>query len=559
MEVGELFAINSNKKKVLIVFALTILVVGAFSKIVYAAGGEEVYQSNFYGTFWALLPPIIAIALALITKEVYLSLFLGIITGGLLYANFNPWVAINSVTEMYISKVGDAWNAGILIFLAVLGMMVALMNKAGGSSAYGTWASKRIKTKRGGLLSTFILGVVIFVDDYFNCLTVGSVMRPVTDKQKISRAKLSYIIDATAAPVCILAPISSWAAAVTSSATGDVDGFSLFLQSIPFNLYALLTLIMVVAISVMNFDYGPMRKYEKMAMEGDIYGGTGDEYSDTSEDDANTKGKVIDLVLPVLFLIAISIFCMVYTGGIFEGKSFIEAFADSDASMGLALGSLITLIFVFILYVPRKVMTFREFADCLPAGCRQMVPAILILSCAWALGGFCGEMLGAGDFVGTLVQNSSFGSSIMPAIFFVVAVGLAFATGTSWGTFAILIPIAQAVFPGEITTILVISISAILAGAVCGDHASPISDTTIMSSAGAQVNHIIHVSTQIPYAMLVAVISFLGFILAGWLQVWWIVLIICAVVLLVALFLLKKFQKPLADMKPAMGEEVASN
>ena len=540
---------SKNKKTVLIVFFLAMLIIGAFTTLVYADGGEDAFQSNFYGTFWALLPPIIAIALALITKEVYLSLFLGIVTGGLLYANFNPWMAINSVTSMYISKVGDAWNAGILIFLAVLGMMVALMNKAGGSSAYGSWASKRIKSKRGGLLSTFALGVVIFVDDYFNCLTVGNVMRPVTDKQQISRAKLSYIIDATAAPICIIAPISSWAAAVTSSATGDVDGFSLFLQSIPFNLYALLTLIMVVAISVMNFDYGPMRKYELMAMQGDIYGGTGDEYSDSTNEDANSKGKVIDLILPVLFLIAISIFCMVYTGGIFEGKDFISAFADSDASMGLALGSLITLIFVFLLYVPRGVMTFREFADCLPAGIRQMVPAILILSCAWALGGFCGEMLGAGDFVGTLVQNSSFGSSIMPALFFIVALGLAFATGTSWGTFAILIPIAQAVFPGEITTILVISISAILAGAVCGDHASPISDTTIMSSAGAQVNHIIHVSTQIPYAMLVAGISFLGYILAGWVQVWWIVLLICAVVLLVVLTVIKKVQKPLPETK----------
>jgi Na+/H+ antiporter NhaC len=479
------------------------------------------HVSQMYATFWALVPPIVAIVLALITKEVYISLFMGIVCGALFYANFNPLLTTTSIVDMFTTKLGDGWNVGILIFLAVLGMLVAMMNKAGGSAAYGAWMAKRIKTKVGAQLATFGLGVLIFVDDYFNCLTVGSVMMPVTDKHRISRAKLAYLIDATAAPVCIIAPISSWAAAVTSSVPegSNIDGFAVFLRSIPYNLYALLTLGMILIISLLKLDFGPMKKHEKLAAEkGDLFGGGVNEYLKGLEGKPVGKGKVLDLVLPVLLLIVLCITGMVYTGGFFEGVSFIDAFAESDASVGLALGSIVTLVLVFFLYVPRKVLTFRQFADSLPEGFRLMVPAILILAFAWTLSGFCGEgYLGAGDFVGGLVQDNAAASAFIPAILFAVALGLSFATGTSWGTFGILIPIILPMFP-ELNEIAVITISASLAGAVCGDHCSPISDTTIMSSTGAQCNHLNHVATQMPYALLVAGVCFLGYILAGFVQ-----------------------------------------
>jgi Na+/H+ antiporter NhaC len=540
---------GKKSKKILMIGALVLLLVSALTVTVFASGEEAASPSNMYATFWSLIPPVIAIVLALITKEVYSSLFIGILAGGLFYANFNPANTIVAVTEVLTEKIADGWNAGILIFLVALGIMVSLMNKAGGSAAYGKWASQGIKTKRGALFSTFFLGIFIFIDDYFNCLTVGSVMKPVTDKQKISRAKLAYIIDATAAPVCIIAPISSWAAAVTSSATGDIDGFGMFLASIPYNLYAFLTIAMIIIISALNFDYGPMKRHERMAEEGDLFGGTGNEYAVT-ETPEGSKGKVIDLILPVVVLIASCIVGMIYTGGFFDGESFKDAFANSDASVGLALGSIVAILFTFVLYIPRRILSFKDFASCLPDGFRQMVPAILILSMAWTISGLCNDRLGAGEFVGSMVTGSATASSLLPAILFLIALGLAFATGTSWGTFGILIPIAMAIFP-EMSEILIISISAVLAGAVCGDHISPISDTTIMASSGAQSNHIAHVSTQIPYALVVAGISFLGFILAGFVRNP-VVPMAFGIVLLVAVLLVIRYvtqrSDPLSDM-----------
>ena len=466
---------------------------------------------NFVGTFWALVPPIIAIALALITKEVYLSLFIGVLSGALLFANFSFMGTVETVFTVMMEKLGDSWNVGILIFLVFLGIIVALMTKAGGSAAYGKWAGGKIKTRKGAMLSTFGLGALIFVDDYFNCLTVGSVMRPVTDKHQISRAKLAYIIDATAAPICIIAPISSWAAAVTGYTSGD--GFSLFLQTIPYNLYAWLTIVMVIFMACTNFDYGSMKQHEDAAAKGDLFNGDNDYAAETIEN-ISDKGTVLDLILPVLVLIVSCILCMIYTGGFFEGVPFMESFANCNASMGLVLGSFFGLVFTFLLYIPRRIISFREFADCIPQGFRMMVSAILILTLAWSLGGLCRDYLDAGSFVSAALSGSAVSEAIFPAVLFLIALGLAFATGTTWGTFGILIPIVTAVFP-ESAPILVISISAVLAGAVCGDHISPISDTTIMASAGAQCNHVAHVSTQIPYALTVAGCCFVGYIVAG--------------------------------------------
>lgn len=515
------------------------------------AFGEEGYQSNMYATFWSLVPPVVAIVLALITKEVYISLFVGIMTGALFYANFNPVLTLTSITGMITSRVADSWNVGILIFLVILGILVVLMNKAGGSAAYGRWAGKRIKTKKGAMLSTFGLGALIFVDDYFNCLTVGNVMMPVTDKQKISRAKLAYLIDATAAPICIIAPISSWAAAVTSSTAGtEIDGFNMFLRTIPYNLYALLTILMVVVMAITGFDFGPMKQHELLAEKGDLFGGGTSEYGE--ENQVVGKGGIIDLVLPVLVLIACCVAGMVYTGGFFEGVPFIQAFADCDASAGLSLGSLVALLFTFVLYIPRKVLTFRQFADSLYEGFRQMVPAILILTFAWTLSGFCKDGLGAGDFVGGLVEGHAAASAFLPAVLFLVALGLAFATGTSWGTFGILIPIALAIFP-QMSEILVITIAACLAGAVCGDHISPISDTTIMASTGARCNHIAHVSTQVPYAMVVAAVSFVGYIIAGFVQNVFVVLAITVVMLLATLWGIRTYVEKKQPQKVAAG------
>lgn len=540
---------SKRTKKILLLGMIVILAVVAMTMPVFAAEGDAEYQSNMYGTFWSLVPPLVAIALALITKEVYSSLFIGIATGAMLYANFNPVRALTALVDMLVSQIGDGWNVGILMFLIILGAMVSLMNKAGGSAAYGHWASERIKTKRGAMLSTFGLGVLIFVDDYFNCLTVGNVMMPVTDKYKISRAKLAYIIDATAAPVCIIAPISSWAAAVTSSVEGDaIDGFAVFLRAIPYNLYAFLTMAMIIMISLMNFDFGKMKKHELIAEQGNLFGGGRNEYVGENESKPNPRGRAFDLIIPVAALIICCIIGMVYTGGFFDGVSFIDAFADCDASVGLALGSIVALLLTFVLYVPRKVLSFKDFAGGLPDGFRQMIPAILILSFAWTLSGFCKESLGAGDFVGGLVANNAAASAFLPALMFLVALGLAFATGTSWGTFGILIPIALAIFP-EMSEILIITISACLAGAVCGDHISPISDTTIMSSTGAQCNHIDHVSTQIPYAMVAASVSFVGYIFAGLIQNALITMVISIALLVVVLLAIKNY----SDKKPVIA------
>ena len=497
-----------------------------------------------YGTFQALLPPIIAIALALITKEVYSSLFIGILSGALLYSNFNPWGMVTNSFDVMVSKLADSWNVGILIFLVVLGMMVSLVNKAGGSAAYGRWASEHIKTRVGALISTAVLGMLIFIDDYFNCLTVGSVMRPVTDKHGISRAKLSFIIDATAAPVCIIAPISSWAAAVSSVAP-EGQGLQLFISSIPYNFYALMTLAMVIMMSLMKVDFGPMRLHEENAMKGDIYTTAARPYADASNEAGNPKGTVLDLLLPIIALIVSCVLTMVYTGGFFDATSgsymnFVDAFSGSDASMGLVLGSFIALIVTFIFYIPRKVITIKQFTEAFSEGFKQMVPAILILTFAWTLSGVTNN-LGAKVFVAEFVRiNAGFLANFLPAIVFLIAVGLAFATGTSWGTFGVLLPIVCSVFPsGEL---MIIAVSACLAGAVCGDHCSPISDTTIMASTGGQCDHINHVNTQLPYAMLSAGVSFVGFVLAGLIQSWIIVLPICLVIMFAILLTIKTKQ-----------------
>ncbi len=479
----------------------------------------EEYVSPFHSTALALLPPISAIALALITKEVYSSLFLGIICGALLYSNFNLELMYNTMLfadgKGLIYKLADSWNVGILVFLVLLGVMVSAMNKAGGSAAFGEWASKRIHTRAGAQVATMALGVLIFVDDYFNCLTVGSVMRPVTDSHKVSRAKLAYLIDATAAPICIIAPISSWAAAVTSSVPSDsgINGFQTFLRTIPYNYYALLTLFMIIYISVRKFDYGPMLTHELNAIRGDLYTTADRPYADHDADRVEHKGKVIDLVLPVLVLIALCIIGMVYTGGFFSGVDFVTAFANADASMGLVMGGLLALLFTFFFYMIRDVLEFREFMDCIPEGFKAMVAPILILSLAWTLSGMT-NLLGADVFVAGLVENSAHGlANLLPAMIFLISLGLAFATGTSWGTFGILIPIVIGVFPsGEM---MIISIAACLAGSVCGDHCSPISDTTIMASAGAQCSHVNHVATQLPYALTAAAASFVAYLIAG--------------------------------------------
>ena len=466
---------------------------------------------NFIGTGWALLPAVVAIVLALKTKEVYISLFIGIFIGALLFNDFHLFKAILSVFEVMMERLSSTWNIGILIFLVFLGITVALMTRAGGSQAYGNWATRTIKNQKMALLSSFGLGVLIFVDDYFNCLTVGSVMRDICDRFKISRAKLAYIIDATAAPICIIAPISSWAAAVTGYTTGD--GFTLFLQTIPFNLYALLTIAMVLCVIFFDINIGKMKEHEQAARQGDVFNGKCD-YGKAQEMEVSDKGKVYDLVLPVIFLIVSCILCMVYTGGFFDGVPFVTAFSQCDASLGLVIGSFLTLIFMFLLYMPRKVITYNDFTQCIPQGFKMMVPAMTILTLAWTLGSFVSVQLEAGVFVQEMLNTYNIPLFILPPVLFLVATGLAFSTGTSWGTFAILIPIVTDIFASG-SSMLVISIASILAGAVCGDHVSPISDTTIMASAGAQCNHVYHVSTQLPYAMVVAISCFAGYIVAG--------------------------------------------
>nr|WP_325180887.1 Na+/H+ antiporter NhaC family protein [uncultured Oscillibacter sp.] len=470
--------------------------------------------SRFYNSFWSLLPPIIAIALALITKEVYSSLFLGILVGGLLYSNFAFEATILHVfNDGIVASVTDSYNMGILIFLIILGSMVCLMNKAGGSAAFGRWAKDHIKSRVGAQLASVLLGVLIFIDDYFNCLTVGSVMRPITDKHSISRAKLAYIIDATAAPVCIIAPISSWAAAVAGFAE-DGQGFNLFLRAIPYNYYALLTIVMMVGMIVMKTEFGPMAKYEKNAIEkGDLFSGS-NPYAGAEDDSPEDKGTVLDLVLPVVVLIICCVIGMIYSGGFFDGEGFITAFSNSDASVGLMLGSAFALVFTLVYYLIRRSMSFKEMMGCIPEGFKAMVPAIMILTFAWSLKNMT-DSLGAKFFVRDFVRSSAGGLQvILPLIVFAIGCLLAFATGTSWGTFGILIPIVQNVFSMD-NPMAIVCISACMAGAVCGDHCSPISDTTIMASAGAQCDHVNHVSTQLPYAITCAVVSGITYLIAG--------------------------------------------
>ncbi|MCI9390512.1 MAG: Na+/H+ antiporter NhaC family protein [Lachnospiraceae bacterium] len=520
----------------LLASALTML----FPVIAYAAEEEAAKPtSHFYMTFWSLLPPIIAIGLALITKEVYSSLFIGIVIGGLLYSNFNFEGTLTHVfNEGIVSVLSDAYNVGILVFLVILGIMVILMNKAGGSAAFGRWATSHIKSRAGAQLATIALGILIFIDDYFNCLTVGSVMRPVSDKSEISRAKLAYVIDATAAPVCIIAPVSSWAAAVASYVE-DGNGLYLFIRTIPFNFYALLTIIMMIFLALTGMDYGPMATHEKNAREkGDIFSGMED-YAAAAAESSNPNGKVLDLVLPIILLIVSCVVGMIYSGGFFEGTGFVEAFSNSDASIGLMLGSAVALVLTMIYYLIRRNIKFTEIMDSIPEGFKSMVPAILILTFAWSLKAMT-DSLGAKEFVAALVESSA-GSfqAFLPAIVFLIGVFLAFATGTSWGTFGILIPITLAVFPLG-NPIGVICVSACMAGAVCGDHCSPISDTTIMASAGAQCDHVTHVSTQLPYAITAAAVSFVSYIIAGFVPNAVIVLPIAVVLMIGTLLVIRK-------------------
>ena len=507
-----------NKRKMGYVFLMSLLILCCSSTTVFAADTSAEYVPQLYATIWSLVPPVVAIVLALITKEVYSSLFVGILIGGAFWSGFKPEATILHVfQDGIVGVLTDSYNMGILVFLVILGVMVCMMNKAGGSAAFGRWAKEHIKTRAGAQLATIALGVLIFIDDYFNCLTVGSVMRPVTDSHNVSRAKLAYLIDATAAPICIIAPISSWAAAVTGFVKGE-DGFSIFIRAIPYNYYAILTIIMMVTLVLAKEDYGPMKAHEKNAIEGDLFT-TGDRpFENTSENAIYNKGKVIDLVFPILSLIVCCVIGMIYSGGFFSGTGFVEAFSGSDASVGLMLGSFFAMVITIVFYAVRKVLRFSDSMACIPEGFKAMVPAILILTFAWTLKAMT-DSLGAAPFVASVMNSAAGGlMNLLPAIIFLVGCFLAFATGTSWGTFGILIPIVVAVFQGTNETMMIISISACMAGAVCGDHCSPISDTTIMASAGAQCNHVNHVSTQLPYAMTVAAVSCITYVIAGILQ-----------------------------------------
>ena len=505
---------------VLILAAITgLLMTTAFAE------GEAEYVSSFFAQPLSLLPPVLAIALALITKEVYTSLFLGCLVGGFLYANFNPVVAVTSVYDMIASKVGD--NMGIVVFLVSLGFIVVLMNRSGGSKAYGDWAKKVIKTRRGALLATMILAIVLGVDDYFNNLTTGNVMRPVTDGHQISRAKLAYMIDSTAAPVCIMMPISSWAAAVSGVAEQvGVSGLQLFISAIPWNYYAVLTIFTLIILAVFDIDFGPMKVHEDNAKRGDLYTTPERPYADADDESKNsTNGKVIDLIIPVIVLIVSCVSGLLYTGGFFTPDSgtymnVMDAFANCTAATGLMYGSFIVVIFCFIYFlVIRRSMNFVQVTDCIAEGFKIMVPAILILTFAWTISGVTNDLLGANVFVETAMASSAESlANFLPAVIFVVACGLGFATGTSWGTFGILIPIVVSVFGADAGTILTVGLGACLGGAVMGDHCSPISDTTILASTGAQCYHINHVNTQIPYALTVAAVAFVNHILAGLIQ-----------------------------------------
>ena len=517
---------------------------------VLAADAEETYQPALYATIWALLPPLVAIILALITKEVYSSLFVGIVVGALLYSGFKFEGTVTQIFEGGIIKVlSDSYNVGILIFLVILGSVVCMMNKAGGSAAFGRWASQKIHTRVGAELAAIILGILIFIDDYFNCLTVGSVMRPVTDRHHVSRAKFAYLIDATAAPVCIIAPISSWAAAVSGFVEGQ-DGLAIFVRTIPYNFYAILTIVMMVGMVLMKTEFGAMKTHEINALNGDIYTTAARPYENATDDEApNPRGKVIDLVVPIVVLVICCVISMIYTGGFFSGTDFVTAFSQSDASTGLAMGSAFGLVFAIIFYMVRRVINFRDCMACIPDGFKAMVPAIMILTFAWTLKAMT-DSLGAAVFVEEAMRSVAGGIEvILPAIIFLVGCGLAFATGTSWGTFGILIPIVVAVFEKSSPEMMIISMSACMAGAVCGDHCSPISDTTIMASAGAQCDHVTHVSTQLPYAIVAAAVSFVTYIVAGFVKTAWIALPVGIVLMLVVLFGIK-MMNPMPIEKP---------
>ena len=538
---------NHFSKRTVWVLAIMALLIAACPMLVFAEGKE--YTPDMYATFWSLVPPVVAIVLALITKEVYSSLFIGIVIGGLFYSGFSFEGTFNHVlNDGIISVLSDSYDVGILVFLVILGVMVSLMNRTGGSAAFGRWAQDHIKTRTGAQFATVLLGVLIFIDDYFNCLTVGSVMRPITDKHNISRAKLSYLIDATAAPVCIIAPISSWAAAVTGFVPGE-DGFSLFMRAIPYNFYAILTITMMVVITAGKIDYGPMRKHEDNAiLNNDIFTTEDRPYAEAVENLTDGKGKVIDLVFPIITLIILCAAGMLYSGGFIRENGFIAAFSNSDASVGLSLGSLFALVITLIFYMVRRVMSLSECMECIPDGFKAMVPAILILTFAWTLKAMT-DSLGAADYVaGIMSSGAESFMNFLPAIIFVIGCFLAFATGTSWGTFGVLIPIVVAVFAGSDETMMIISISACMAGAVCGDHCSPISDTTIMASAGAQCNHINHVNTQLPYAVTVAAVSFVSYILAGFMKSV-IVLPIAIVLMIIVLMVIRKMTGKEADCR----------
>ena len=517
---------------------------------VLAADAEETYQPALYATIWALLPPLVAIILALITKEVYSSLFVGIVVGALLYSGFKFEGTVTQIFVGGIIKVlSDSYNVGILIFLVILGSVVCMMNKAGGSAAFGRWASKKIHTRVGAELAAIILGILIFIDDYFNCLTVGSVMRPVTDRHHVSRAKFAYLIDATAAPVCIIAPISSWAAAVSGFVEGQ-DGLAIFVRTIPYNFYAILTIVMMVGMVLMKTEFGAMKTHEINALNGDLYTTSARPYENATDDETpNPRGKVIDLVIPIVVLVICCVISMIYTGGFFSGTDFVTAFSQSDASTGLAMGSAFGLVFAIIFYMIRRVINFRDCMGCIPEGFKAMVPAIMILTFAWTLKAMT-DSLGAAVFVEEAMRSVAGGIEvILPAIIFLVGCGLAFATGTSWGTFGILIPIVVAVFEKSSPEMMIISMSACMAGAVCGDHCSPISDTTIMASAGAQCDHVTHVSTQLPYAIVAAAVSFVTYIVAGFVKTAWIALPVGIVLMLIVLFVIK-MKNPMPIEKP---------
>ena len=532
---------NNMKRKIAWTISAIALMVMCCPVIAFAADGAEEYVPNMYASFWALIPPVVAIALALITKEVYSSLFIGIVIGGVFYSNFTFEKTVTHVVQDgFVGVLADSYNMGILIFLVILGTIVCLMNRAGGSAAFGRWAEVHIKTRVGAQIATIILGILIFIDDYFNCLTVGSVMRPVTDRHNVSRAKLSYLIDSTAAPICIIAPISSWAAAVTGFVEGE-DGLSIFVRAIPYNFYALLTIVMMFGLVLFKVDYGPMKVHEDNAIKnGDIYTTPDRPYENASKEIVNQKGRVIDLIFPIVILIICCVIGMIWSGEFFEGDDFITAFSNSDASVGLAVGSFFALIISIVFYLARRVLNFADCMSCLPEGFKAMVPAILILTMAWTLKAMT-DSLGAAEFVANAMQNAAGGlMSLLPAIIFLVGCFLAFATGTSWGTFGILIPIVVAVFQGTNETMMIISISACMAGAVCGDHCSPISDTTIMASAGAQSNHVNHVSTQLPYAITVAAISFVTYVVAGFVRTAFIALPVGIVLTIGTLLVLRK-------------------